>query len=162
MQNKQLEIELKQRIEKLTNPKIDDSFFNSILYKLIPLMFSENDEILYFLLPLIERLTIEILNLYSESDIERFEQGVYRPLTTVLEKEPNKKILVCDLGEESLKEIQSLFKEKDSLREKYLKELCHVNNFDMVTNVKYLVIILLESYKRNITKEIKFDFIKSV
>ncbi len=108
---------------------------------------NNNFEVLYYLFPLIEKMFIEILKYYIDSDIELYEQGTYRTLKSVLERPENLKYFNNDLVE-----VIKYFYKEDGLRNKlfhYTGKKISITTFD-IKATKCIALKLLKIYKRKI------------
>ena len=54
------------------------------------MFYNDKVDILYYFFPLIEKLVLEILKIYNYADVECYEQGTYRTLYSIVQKEQNK------------------------------------------------------------------------
>jgi len=110
-------------------------------------------DVLYYTFPLIEKLVLEILKLYEYSDIEFYNQGTYRTLQSLKEKNQN-------LFSKSLLEEIDYFFNTDGIRNKvahYKKEDISLNINEM-ERLRVLVLNLLIIYSnslKNIDKKEK-------
>lgn len=54
------------------------------------MFYNEKVDIVYYFFPLIEKLVLEILKIYNYTDVECYEQGKYRTLYSIIQKEQNR------------------------------------------------------------------------
>lgn len=97
-------------------------------------------ERLYYALPLVERMILEIFKLVPESDIEYYQQGIMRTPIEIIENNNENKII----PDRIVKIIEKYFK-KDGIRNK----LFHIEELNTViegyfTDVTYLIMELLQ------------------
>lgn len=61
------------------------------------MFYNDKADILYYFFPLIEKLVLEILKIYNYTDVECYEQGKYRTLYSIIQKEQNKIIFPSEV-----------------------------------------------------------------
>lgn len=110
-------------------------------------------ETLYYALPLIERMILEIFKLVPGSDIEYYQQGIMRTPIEIINKNNNDKII----PDKIVNIIEKYFKE-DGIRNK----IFHVEDVNVViegyfTDITYLIMELLQILKNRISMYKEFE-----
>ena len=110
-------------------------------------------ERLYYALPLVERMILEIFKLVPESDIEYYQQGIMRTPIEIIENNNENKII----PDRIVNIIEKYFK-KDGIRNK----LFHLEELNTViegyfTDITYLIMELLQILKSRIKLYKEFE-----
>ncbi|MGE5456348.1 MAG: hypothetical protein ACM3O4_04530 [Ignavibacteriales bacterium] len=61
------------------------------------MFYNDKVDILYYFFPLIEKLVLEILKIYNYTDIECYEQGKYRTLYAIIQKDQNRVVFPAEV-----------------------------------------------------------------
>lgn len=115
------------------------------------MFYNDKVDILYYFFPLIEKLVLEILKIYNYTDVEFYEQGKYRTLYSIIQKEQNRIVFppeVIDGLEEYYKDdgLRNLIMHySDKLPDLKIK-------INELTNIKNLFCYLLIIYKTALEK----------
>lgn len=102
-------------------------------------------ECLLYLFPLIERLVVEIMTYIPGFDIEKYEQGTYRTMASILGA--NKNLLIEMIGKEDYELLKCYYVDSDG-KTALRNLICHVSDIKIVEirdiqNIKNLSINLL-------------------
>lgn len=104
-------------------------------------------DILYYFFPLIEKIVLEILKMYNYTDIEHYEQGMYRTLYSIIQKEQNRIVF----SSEVLEGLEHYYKDNGlrNLMMHYSDKLPNLKvKISELINVKNLFCYLLIMYNK--------------
>ena len=147
----------KARLREIMKNKAEmNPFFATVYSDLTRLDFYHDSIILNYLLPVIERLIIEILELDGQSNIEVYEQGRFRTANAILKDESTRKVLRNYLDEYHLKLLLNIFSE-EGLRNAVLKEFLKTTDPAVVEKVRYVAYLLLFRYTTSANNGVCFE-----
>ena len=114
-------------------------------------------EALYYALPFIERMILEIFKLVPGSDIEYYQQGIMRTPIEIINKNNNNDNNDKIIPDKIVNIIEKYFKE-DGIRNK----IFHVEDVNVViegyfTDITYLIMELLQILKNRISMYKEFE-----
>ena len=104
-------------------------------------------EVLFYLFPLIEKIIIDILKYSAYSNIELYNQGTYRTLKSIIEKDENQRYF-----DHELMELLLYYYGEDGLRNElfhYHGKRIDLTYYDILA-VKCIALKLLKQYKATI------------
>ena len=131
--------------EVMKNEAETNPFCKTVYNDLTRLDAYHDSIILNYLLPLIERLLIEILEQDEQSNIEVYEQGRFRTANGILKDESTQNVLRTYLHEHQLQLLLDIFKE-EGLRNKLLKDFLKTLDLSIVEKVRNMAYVLLFKY----------------
>ena len=122
---------------------------------------SEKPESLYYTLPLIERLVLEIYKLEPKADIEHYEQGIMRTICSCIDK--NNRLGI--IPEKVIVLIKKYFEDKDDRTLCVRNYLFHAMNIEKKITVSfdeinYIIMELLIILNIKINENTNFNFEK--
>jgi len=140
---------------KLSSYNFFNDFYTAVRRDLASLDNTQHTLALYYLLPLIERLVVEILEPIKNSEIEINSQGRYRTLNGILSN--NKDKLINILGNNTFNKIEEIFKE-NGIRNRVLKDFSKINDNAKIEiirmNAYYLLYIYVKQKKETLYEKI--------
>ena len=139
---------MQSNIERIR--KLNREYLISYVGEIDEQVFQIDDaNILYYLFPLIEKTVLEILKLYSFSDVEILRQGIYRTLFSLINQSKNRKHFT-----EALHQKLELYYSETGLRNTLMHYSPVLDELKIpiveLNNVRELSIQLLEKLNRKI------------
>lgn len=137
----------------------DENTINSIGKIDIDFIRLEDEESLYYIFPLIERIVLEIYKMIPNANVEQYEQGTMKTIISIIESNKGINILPDNLVDI----IRKYFEGYDCLRNKlFHPDGTEINEIVSFEELHYVIFHLLSILKKS-TKDfdnLKFDEIE--